>query len=434
MENRKNDELLIKLESFISKKIEINGFIGRSYKRIREISSVDLKKMFPEQFWSSIQWLSYIENTLDTHLLYLVIEDENNNLMGIIPCQIVTDSKGLLFYNLPRSFTKGGNFGNLDFLNLQQLQALKEYQIKLENENLYPSLIAAIPNSYCGILINPDIATNERKSVLKALMYFFNILAEHIDSKIHGLCYIPEHIYGDINEHLPEGYCKLTVGADSVLSIPWLSFDEYLMNFNDKRRNKIRREIKEFKSSGLKVEVLCGAQALSEDLIKLQLSLRSKYGHGGDPEKLSKSFQIMKDYLDDSIVVFNAILKDEIVGFVLFFRQDNKMYAHLSGFDYEKLVNAFCYPNLCFYEPIKYAINEGINQIYYGLSSYEAKVRRGCELVELGAYISFNTKIRNNAILEEISELLSFSEKQQLNHFHEMVSKPKNTKIGRYYL
>lgn len=416
-----NLDITQKVEQLFSERFDLNGNIGRCYKSVKEIPSGALQKITQEQsFWCSSEWLTYVEQIPEVQMLYLVIEDCKGNLAGILPCQLVTHANGLLFYNIPRSLIKGGNFGNPDFLTPSQQEELKESQNEIQCQNLYPSLIAATPNSYCALMVSPSISTNERQKIISAMVKFFECCAYQLGSRVHGLFYLPEDLSTDMARNLPDKYQKVRVGADTILSVRWKSFEEYLKFFNDHRRNTIRRERKKFMNAGLDVKVLCGAEGLTDELIELQLSIRSKYGHGGDLNQLRNSFIAMRENLADRIRVFTAVCKGETLGFVLFFEYDNVLYSHVAGFDYEKLDKVFCYPNICFYEPLIYAIKQGITRIHYGLSSYEGKVRRGCELFDLGAYITLDTEY-DDSLLKHIVNLMSYSEEQQLNYFRKMV-------------
>ena len=71
----------------------------------------------------------------------------------------------------------------------------------------------------------------------------------------------------------------------------------------------------------------------------------------------------------------------DLVGFALLYRWRHELYARIVGFDYERLPpDSRVYFTIMFYEPIRYAITNGIKVIDYGLETGDAKVGRGCVL------------------------------------------------------
>jgi hypothetical protein len=76
-----------------------------------------------------------------------------------------------------------------------------------------------------------------------------------------------------------------------------------------------------------------------------------------------------------------------MIGFCLYYRWRDELFARVVGFDYEKMGDDRLYANLVFYEPIRYAIDEGIRRLHLGAGSLETKLLRGGELAPLWSLV-----------------------------------------------
>jgi uncharacterized protein len=173
--------------------------------------------------------------------------------------------------------------------------------------------------------------------------------------------------------------------------VTWDDFGAYVSSLSRNRRTAVRREIREFRDSGLTAN--CGdARALTDDLASLQASLRRRYGHPTDDGSIRRSYQRMREQLGAQVRVLTARdARSALAGFVLFFEAGGTYYIKSVGFDYERTGGTFCYFNLLFYELIDLAIRNRIRLINYGMESYQAKASRGCAITPLHAYLRFDS-------------------------------------------
>ena len=79
---------------------------------------------------------------------------------------------------------------------------------------------------------------------------------------------------------------------------------------------------------------------------------------------------------------------------VCFEKGDSLDVSHC-GFDYKELGNTdFAYFNLCYYTPIKHAINQHLKKIYFRIAAEKVKKKRGCNAEETLCYVkSYNSQI-----------------------------------------
>ena len=106
--------------------------------------------------------------------------------------------------------------------------------------------------------------------------------------------------------------------------------------------------------------------------------------------RIMQGYQHIAEYLGSSVRVFLAHKRGDLVGFALFYLAGKTLYCKQAGFDYSRLADDFCYFNVVFYDPIRYAIANGIREIRYGLEAYEAKLARGCMLQQLDGHINLH--------------------------------------------
>src|SRR5437660_636328 len=78
-------------------------------------------------------------------------------------------------------------------------------------------------------------------------------------------------------------------------------------------------------------------------------------------------------------VVISAYRAETVVGFALYLRSGDSLYARTGVFEQEP-DRTTCYFPLAYHETARWAVANRIRRIFYGLSAYEAKCARGCHL------------------------------------------------------
>jgi hypothetical protein len=177
------------------------------------------------------------------------------------------------------------------------------------------------------------------------------------------------------------------VGADSSVAVAG-SFEDHLASLRPKqRRTNARRELARAEGLGLSVQVL-PLQEVRGRLVPLLAQVQAKYGQNADPESLNRLLKLQTEYLSDLALVFACVnASAEIVGFSLYYRSRGRMSLRIVGFDYSRL-QADEYALVALHEPIRYATENGIEQVHLGIDSSAAKVRRGARPMALWAVTS----------------------------------------------
>jgi predicted N-acyltransferase len=175
------------------------------------------------------------------------------------------------------------------------------------------------------------------------------------------------------------GYLQFPGTTTLYLDIEWPTFEDYLKSLKHKIRMNIRREIKKCAENGVSIEER-DFEGLSSKLSLLLANLFWKYDKNADNLFDQSFFCKLEDYARDTAKVFLAEKNDEVVGFSMSFRQRDVLDVFMCGFDYEALTKTdFTYFNLCYYAPIRWAIEEGIKKIYYRRKAEKVKLDRGCK-------------------------------------------------------
>lgn len=246
----------------------------------------------------------------------------------------------------------------------------------------YPILTCVSPGFLPGIGQRGD-----SEEVVDGLLDVVDQVAADSGASAKAFLYLRSSGQELVQERLSQrGYRPFVVGAENVLAMRWASFDDYLASQGKHKRWKFEHEIESFARSGLRVRVT-GPEGLTADLAPLLANVQRKYGHEASLEKIRADQKRIRAHLGSSVRVFRAERDGRTVGFSLFYEYDDLLWSRSVGFDYDRLGHDFCYFNLLFYEPIRFAIEAGLAGIHYSTGAYQAKVSRGCGLRLLLGYL-----------------------------------------------
>jgi uncharacterized protein len=344
-------------------------------------------------YWASARWLACAEELPGHDFRYLCVRS-GGRLVGVLPCQYVAGTGGPRFYDIPGMVHAGGVFGSADHLDPTEAEQLDQARAAMDPASLYPSLIAASPNSCCPVGLDPDLGDRDRRLVLAALVRLHAETADQAGCRSRGLLYLypePDPAVSGVLADIcaAAGLQRVRLGADCVLPVDTTGFTGYLDRFRSARRVAIRRERRRFAEAGLTVRVERGPAALRDEFVELQDSLLRRYGSAADRPQLLAGYQVLRRWLGDELVVFTAWQAETLVGFIAFLEHDGVLYARSTGFDHGRIADTFCYFNLLYYTPVDWAAARGITRIHYGFATYEAKLRRGCVPWHADGYLAF---------------------------------------------
>ena len=189
------------------------------------------------------------------------------------------------------------------------------------------------------------------------------------------------------------GYLQSPGTNTLYLDIKWSSFEDYLKSLTYKTRKNIRREIRKCAENGVSIEER-DFEGLSAKLPVLLSNLFWKYDENAENLFNQPFFCKLEEYARDTAKVFVAEKNGEVVGFSMSLRQGDVLDVFMCGFDYEaKTKTDFTYFNLCYYAPIRWAIEEGIKKIYYRRKAEKVKMDRGCKPERMYSFIRCHNRL-----------------------------------------
>ena len=189
------------------------------------------------------------------------------------------------------------------------------------------------------------------------------------------------------------GYIQSPGTTTLYLDIKWSSFEDYLKSLTYKTRKNIRREIRKCAENGVLIEER-DLEGLSAKLPALLSNLFWKYDENAENLFNQPFFCKLEEYARDTAKVFVAEKNDEVVGFSMSLRQRDVLDVFMCGFDYDAQTKTdFTYFNLCYYAPIRWAIEKGIKKIYYRRKAEKVKMDRGCKPERTYSYIKCHNRI-----------------------------------------
>jgi predicted N-acyltransferase len=189
------------------------------------------------------------------------------------------------------------------------------------------------------------------------------------------------------------GYLQSPGTTTFYLDVKWSSFEDYLKSLTYKTRKNIRREIRKCAENGVFIEER-GLEGLSSKLPVLLSNLFWKYDENAENLFNQPFFCKLEEYARDTAKVFVAEKNDEVVGFSMALRQRDVLDVFMCGFDYEAQTKTdFTYFNLCYYAPIRWAIEKGVKKIYYRRKAEKVKLDRGCKPERTHSFIKCHNRL-----------------------------------------
>jgi predicted N-acyltransferase len=315
------------------------------------------------------EWFKTMENIMKQNVYYVTVYCDQS-LVAVAPCFI--DLEDVYYGNAPKV-----------------IPLLKKILIAANLFNIF--------NRHMLLCYSP--AGCFRSEILLDEKYAENQVLDKISEGIDYICKLERisiscfvcvsasevNLINSLNHF---GYRKFFWRNTYSVKIRWKTFDEYLMSLDYKIRKNVRRELKKSEQNGVKIEVLSEFGHLSSILPGLYSNLYFKYNHRRPFYYDVSFFDSLSRHAEDKVRLFVAKKNEKIVGFTLCMQQKGNLEGFKCGFDYSACSkNDYVYFNLTYYTPLKWAIENGIDEVYYGPGMGEIKSRRGCTSVETFSFV-----------------------------------------------
>ncbi|GGO60769.1 GNAT family N-acetyltransferase [Nonomuraea cavernae] len=247
-----------------------------------------------------------------------------------------------------------------------------------DREGWYPSVLGGTIAAYWNdLLVDRTAPPQARDTAMKLLLEAFDRARA---GRAAALRYLTAEAAEAAGAHFGErAQVFFSGGAQTTIDVQWSSFEDYLSWLPGRRRIEAGREIRKFHAWEADLTSPGFGDRIGE-LAPLVAQLKSNYGHAADESTISDQLHAQEKYLGDRAKVFASELSGRVVAFSLSFVWENELYVRSVGFDYARTERTFAYFNLTYYEPIRFAIENGLRRVHLGLGTYEAKQARGARL------------------------------------------------------
>lgn len=236
----------------------------------------------------------------------------------------------------------------------------------------YPKLVSAIPfTPVCGprLLVNPLAADMPlvRQTLIRACL---GLVEEIQVSGLHIL--FPDRDDADClkdNGMLPRLGCQYHWFNDS-----YHDFDDFLAQLSSRRRKQIRKERREVTRSGVRIQLLKGAEITADHWQWFhEFYCSTFYRKWGEPRLTLPFFRWLGRAMPEStLLVFAHYRGEPVAGAFAMLGEDTLFGRHWGCNRY--------FPNLhfemCYYQTIEYCIRHGLKRLDAGVQG-EHKISRG---------------------------------------------------------
>jgi hypothetical protein len=87
-----------------------NGFSGVVAAHVSDLDAEQLARMTAASYyWASPGWLAAAERLPGHHFIHLAVKDASGRIIGLLPCQYVTDNSTPGFYDIARMIAESAN-------------------------------------------------------------------------------------------------------------------------------------------------------------------------------------------------------------------------------------------------------------------------------------------------------------------------------------
>ncbi|MBN2040901.1 MAG: GNAT family N-acetyltransferase [Spirochaetes bacterium] len=254
----------------------------------------------------------------------------------------------------------------------------------------------------CGtpIALGNTISITENIDRKQAFSLIINEIEKMARKAKRGILLIRDFYDEDINffDYLTvKKYKRVNNLPNTILKVPWKSFEEYLANLRSKYRSTIIRRMNIAAKRGLSIEIIDDFASLSDELLSLWFNTYEK-AKEYRREILTNDFFInISNYLEEKSKMILLKHKNKIVAFGLVSLDTDVLHCMFLGLDYKYNNRLYIYNN-SFYSAIKLAIAEGKKEIDLGMTSYTSKLEIGAELINAYMYIKHINPVLNPII------------------------------------
>ncbi len=292
---------------------------------------------------------------------------------------LLRDSAGRLLAGLPCYLWDGGPDPGLDHYEPYRMGGRWALSKRAREDLWRPTLLVGSRSGYRSSFALDASLENRRAQAVGVLAHEVASLAERLGAASVGWMWLEPAAAAALAANLRHPEDLVLAGPNCSIALPSDSFDSYLRRLSSSRRKSARREQDRFAASGLTVE-RCKLSDCLEVVAPLAVNLQRRYGHEMSAADLMRDLSAQARHLDGSSLVLVCRRGVKAVAFTLLYHWENALYGRVAGFDYQDLGDTCAYFNLAIYEPVRAAIELGVDRYHLGMASWRAKALRGAAL------------------------------------------------------
>lgn len=281
-------------------------------------------------------------------------------------------------YERDRAWVEFGDGGLIEFLT------------EVTGLPFHLGLVGSIPYTPAPgyeFLHRPDVDPALTDKMLLDYIDYMCMNRKFLTSRIYFVSMGSPHLHSLLRQ---QGYISLKSEYYLWFNRGYGDFGDYLQSFRSSRRTKIKRELRTIREQGIQLSVVDGKDAPAAYFDGIhQLYLRTWAKHMGLrvlPFLNGTFFELLGRHFRHRIFFSLASQMGENIGMALFYHKAKSIFGRYWGC-FEEV--PFLHFATCYYHPIQYAIEHGVESMDPGFGG-EHKLIRGYEIVPVYHYIKFH--------------------------------------------
>ncbi len=296
---------------------------------------------------------------------------------GWVPCHLLVEHNCQLIAALPM-YAKSHSQGEFVF---DQEWAMVARQL---GEQYYPKLIGMAPFTPATgyrALVHPDY---DETALWPAMLEAIDQFCQRQDISVCSFLYVDPSWRETLES---TGFIPRITHNYQWKNKDYQSYDDFLQQFNANQRRNIKRERGAMGKSGIQMKVYQGAE-IPEGYISLMYRFYSNtcaQFYNWSKYLNKRCFDLIADSFRDHLVLVAGEQDQDVIGMSFCVRKADRMFGRYWGCHEEIKYLHF---NACYYEPIDFAIQQGICNFDPGAGG-QHKIRRGFPATPLYSYHRF---------------------------------------------
>lgn len=343
-----------------------------------DLQIVDSIERIPKAQWNALrpgpffqhEWFRTIEssgmfNILPRH----IIVRQGSEIVAAAPCYIQYEA---LYYTLEER------------LGTQLTNLLRKIGVSFS-----PALLCYSPlSSLSRVLFAPALSSYSQIAILDQILTKMDEQCRRERIPISGFLQVSPSdalLFQTLSNKPLARYSSYPL---TYLNIEWESFEDYKKSIEKMSKNmaaNIRKEINRAHRANVRMSEEPNFGEMGSALTELFKNVYRKYHQ--KEGLMPMFFQRLSEYMKQDVKLGVARKEDLLEGFSLTIMRDGVWHVLISGLNATTSQTDRIYFNIAYYFPIAEAIRVKAQRVYFGQTTYEAKIRRGCKLEPLFVFL-----------------------------------------------